>query len=230
MELREAIMRRHSVRGYLDKPVSQETIRDVLELAVRAVSGENCQPWEFFVVAGDKLEELKEYNMTALRENFPVDRAYAEVPEGIFKNRSRTIGKALLGSMGIARENRERRNWWGEREYRFFDAPVVIFLLMDESLDETAYRLDMGCVTQNITLAAMGKGLGTCVEDQAVTYQKGARKILGIPENKRFVTGISIGYPDEEFRANHVISMREPVDHITTWCGFEFSDTLSGSE
>lgn len=64
-------------------------------------------------------------------------------------------------------------------------------------------------MTQNITLAAMEKGLGICVEDQAVSYQKGARKILGIPENKRFVTGISItlGYPDEEFCANHVISI-----------------------
>ncbi|MCI9176491.1 MAG: nitroreductase [Lachnospiraceae bacterium] len=221
MELKEAIMKRCSVRGYLDKPVSQETIREVLKLAVRAVSGENCQPWEFFVAAGDKLEELKEYNMTALRERFPVDRVDAGVPEGIFKTRSRTVGKALLGAMEIARENREGRNWWGERGYRFFDAPAVIFLLMDESLEETAYRLDMGCVAQNITLAAMEKGLGTCVEDQAVTYQKGARKILGIPENKRFVVGISIGYPDEEFPANHVISEREPVDNITTWCGFE---------
>lgn len=62
-------------------------------------------------------------------------------------------------------------------------------------------------MTQNITLAALEKGLGICVEDQAVSYQKGARKILGIPENMRFVTGISIGYPDEEFCANHVISI-----------------------
>lgn len=219
MEVREAITKRRSIRGYLDTPVSREVIREVLELAVRAVSGVNSQPWEFYVVAGDKLERLKEYNMAASRRRDPEDRMDPDVPDGIYKDRSRAIGKALLGAMGITREDKERRAWWGERGFCFFDAPAVIFLLMDDSLEETAYRLDMGCVAQNITLAAMEKGLGTCVADQAVTYQKGAREILGIPENKRFVIGISIGYPDEGFAANQVVSQREPVDNITTWCG-----------
>lgn len=219
MELKEAVMKRRSIRGYLDTPVSREVIREVLELAVHAVSGVNSQPWEFYVVAGDKLEELKAYNTAAFRRRDAEDRADPEVPDGIYRDRSRAIGKALLGAMGITREDKEKRAWWGERGFRFFDAPAVIFLLMDDSLEETAYRLDMGCVTQNITLAAMEKGLGTCVADQAVTYQKGAREILGIPENKRFVVGISIGYPDNGFAANQVVSEREPVEDITVWCG-----------
>ncbi len=123
--------------------------------------------------------------------------------------------------MDIKREDREMRIWWGERGYRFFDAPVVIYLLMDRSLDETAYRFDMGCVAQNICLAAVERGLGSCVEDQAITYTKGARGILGIPEEKRFVVGIAIGYPDNDFAANHVVSPREEIDSITKWCGFE---------
>ena len=46
------------------------------------------------------------------------------------------------------------------------------------------------------------------------------RRNLHIPENKRIVCGIAIGYPDWEFPANQVISTRVPVDEITTWCGF----------
>lgn len=221
MELKDAINQRRSIRGYLDTPVSKEVIREVLELAVRAVSGVNSQPWEFYVATGHKLDKIKEYNMQALRSHAPEDRVDPKVPDGVYRDRSRAIGKALLGAMKITREDKEGRAWWGERGFRFFDAPAVIFLLMDDALEEAAYRLDMGCVAQNITLAAMEKGLGTCVADQAVTYQKSARKILGIPENKRFVVGISIGYPDEGFAANQVASKREPVDHITTWCGFE---------
>lgn len=51
-------------------------------------------------------------------------------------------------------------------------------------------------------------------------YQETLRRNLHIPENKRIVCGIAIGYPDWEFPANQVISTRVPVDEITTWCGF----------
>ena len=91
---------------------------------------------------------------------------------------------------------------------------------MDQMLDNTTFRLDMGCVIQNICTAAMEFGLGTCVEHQAVMYQETLRRNLHIPENKRIVCGIAIGYPDWEFPANQVISTRVPVDEITTWCGF----------
>ena len=220
MELRDAINERHSIRGYKDIPVSKKLICEILELATRAISAVNSQPWEFIVVTGKELDEIKAYNMNALHSNFPEDREDTNVPKGVYQDRRRTIGKALLGAMNIKRENKEERIWWRERGYRFFDAPAVIFLLMDESLDETAYRFDMGCVAQNVTLVAVEKGLGTCVSDQAITYQKGLREILGIPEEKRFVVGICIGYPDKDFAANQVISEREPIENITVWHGF----------
>ena len=219
MELKQVIMERHSVRGYTDQPVSKDLIREILELACRAVSGVNCQPWEFAVAAGEPLERLKEYNIQALRSGIEPDQVFADLPDVKYLNRSRTIGKALLGAMGIGREDKEGRVWWSERGYRFFDAPAVIFILMDDRMDD-AFFLDIGCVTQNIILAAHDRGLGTCVEEQAVVYQKGAREILGIPENKRFVIGISIGYEDPEFPANAVRSEREEIDSITGWCGF----------
>ena len=78
----------------------------------------------------------------------------------------------------------------------------------------------MGCLAQNICLAAVEYGLGTCVEDQAITYQKAARELLNSPNNKRFVVGTAIGYPDPEFKVNGVVSTREDVDTLATWCGF----------
>lgn len=221
MELREAINGRRSIRGYTSQPVARETLQKVLKLATRAISGVNCQPWEFVIATGAVLDAIKERNIEMLHNGEPEDRIDPGIPGGSYQERSRTIGKALLGAMNIMREDKEGRVWWGERGYRFFDAPAVIFLLMDEALDETAYRFDMGCVTQNICLAALEQGLGTCVEDQAVTYQKGARELLNIPESKRFVIGIAIGYPDKEFGANNVVSTREDIDQITTWHGFE---------
>lgn len=221
MELREAINGRRSIRGFTSQPVARETLREVLTLATRAVSGVNSQPWEFAIATGAVLDALKKRNMEMRHNGVPEEHLDPGIPGSPYLERSRAIGWALLGAMNITFEDKERRVWWGERGYRFFDAPAVIFLLMDESLNETAYRFDMGCVAQNICLAALEQGLGTCVEEQAITYQKGIRELLNIPESKRFVIGIAIGYPDKEFAANNVVSTREDIDKITSWHGFE---------
>ena len=81
--------------------------------------------------------------------------------------------------------------------------------------------MDVGAVMQNICLAALNYGLGTCIEDQGVMYPDVVRKFADISESKRIIIAIAIGYPNWDFPANRVESTREPVESITTWCGFE---------
>lgn len=219
MELIKAINERKSIRGFKPDPVSKDILMDIMKLATRSVSSVNSQPWEFAVITGHILDEIRKDNMDYVINNLPFDSP--DVPiEGIYRERRIGLAKQLFKSMDIAREDRERRSWWEQRGFRFFDAPVAIIIYMDKSMDETTFRFDMGCVAQNICLAAMEFGLGTCVEDQAIMYQRGLRKYLSIPETKRFVTGIAIGYPDWDFPANNVISLREDVDNVTSWYGF----------
>ena len=218
MELKEAILTRRSIRGYLPDPVPQEVLRDVLKLATRAVSGQNVQPWEFVVLTGDALKAVAAENIVDLENDRDPD--YPDPPlaeEGL--DRARFIGRQLFTSMNIERGDKERRNWWLQRGFRFFDAPAVILLTIDKKW-ASDYRFDIGCVAQSICLAAMEYGLGTCVESQAVTYQRGVRELMGIPDSKEFVYGIAIGYPDPEFPANAVITPREEVDNVTHWYGF----------
>ena len=108
-----------------------------------------------------------------------------------------------------------------ERGFRHFDAPVSIIILTDRSLAESAPLLDLGGVMQSICLAAWGHGLGTCIEDQSVMYPEVLRKAANIPDTKRIIIGIALGYLDWDFPANRVESTRVPVDSITTWCGFD---------
>ena len=221
MELREAIQGRRSIRGFdTTRPVPREILEEILRLAVRAPSGENAQPWEFHVVTGAVLDAIRASNTAYYEADAPVSRVEAPVPDGIYRERGREVGKLLLTSMGIARDDRERRHWWRGRGYRFFDAPAAILICMDACLDETAYRLDIGCAAQTICLAAMDYGLGTCIEDQALTYQEGARKYLHLPEDRILACGIAVGYPNPAFAANHVRSPRADIGEITTWHGF----------
>ena len=220
MELKQAINERHSVRSFQKKPVSRQTLEQVLTLATRAISANNVQPWEILVVTGDVLDQLREMNLEDMRGNVPTDYDSAR-PGEPYSTRAKTIGKALFTAMGIEREDREKRAWWGSRGFRFFDAPAAVLLCMDKALGTMNYRFDMGCLTQNICLAAMEYGLGTCVADQAIRYQRGIRQLLHVPESKVMVTGIAIGYPDDTFPANQVISQREPLSSVSTWYGFE---------
>jgi nitroreductase len=122
--------------------------------------------------------------------------------------------------MDIPREDREKREEWMERGFRYFDAPAAIIITTDRSLTEGAPLLDIGAVLQNICLAALSFGLGTCIEDQGVLYPEVIRKYADIPDSKQLIMAIAIGYPDWDFPANSLESTREPVESITTWRGF----------
>lgn len=219
MELKEAILGRRSIRGYLQEPVSQETMHGVLELATRAVSALNMQPWELTVVTGAPLDAIRERNIEDLRAGVPFD-----VPEpefgGAYRTRRVAIAKQLFKAMDIQREDKARRTWWLERGFRFFDAPVLVLILEDTTVDPLVSRLDIGCLTQNLCYAAMAYGLGTCVQSQEVMLQRGIREVLSLPEDRRPAVGIALGYPDPGFPANQVVSTREDVAQITQWVGF----------
>ena len=220
MELKDAIRERRSIRGFKDEPVSKETLEEVLKLATRAVSALNSQPWEFIVLTGDVMKKIAAENIDCFLSGAEED---IEDPVMADEKRQRMIGvaKQLFAAMEIAREDKEKRLWWTQRGFRFFDAPAAILICVDENCDEVFHRFDVGAVTQNITLAAMEYGLGTCVELQAVNYQRGIKKYLDIPEGKKFIIGVAIGYPDWDFPANNVISEREDIANNTRWFGFE---------
>lgn len=220
MELKDAILERKSIRGYLDKPIPKEVLEDVLRLGTRAVSALNSQPWEFIVLTGDIMKKIGADNADCYVTGVPEDISDPPL-DGIYRRRMIDIAKQLFAEMDIARENTEKREWWTQRGFRFFDAPAVILVMTDDSLEDAPTNFDLGAVVQNITLAAMEYGLGTCVEQQAVNYLRGIRKYLDIPEGKRFVVGIAIGYEDPDFPANRVVSQRADLADNTTWYGFE---------
>ncbi|TFG38390.1 MAG: nitroreductase, partial [Syntrophobacterales bacterium] len=140
--------------------------------------------------------------------------------DSIYRQRQIGLGKQLFKLMDIPREDREKREEWMERGFRYFDAPAAIIITTDRSLTEGAPLLDIGAVLQNICLAALSFGLGTCIEDQGVLYPEVVRKYADIPDSKQLIMAIAIGYPDWDFPANSLESTREPVESITTWRGF----------
>jgi nitroreductase len=103
---------------------------------------------------------------------------------------------------------------------RFYDAPVVIVLLVDRSLDVRGTLIDIGALLQNICLAALKYELGTCIADAGIQYPQAMRDHTDIPASKQILMTVSIGYPNWDFPANKLASTREPAENLTTWYGF----------
>jgi len=141
--------------------------------------------------------------------------------EGVYRQRQVDLAIQIFQLMGIAREDKAKRAEWMKRGFRFFDAPAAFILSVDKALKPWWELFDFGAISQTICLAALTCGLGTCIEDQGVMYPEVIRKYTGIPESKRIIICIPIGYPDWDFPANRLESKREPVEAIATWYGFD---------
>jgi len=222
MDVLDAIQERKSVRGFKPDPISKEILQKVLALGTRSPSAENGQPWEITVVTGEALDNIRRENICKLNAKELFDpEVQMHIHAGVYKQRHMVLAAQLYGLMDIAREDMEKRIAWVQRGFRFYDAPAAIILTSSGSLDESPTQFDLGCLTQTICLAALGYGLGTCITGQGVLYPEVARKFCGIPDSERIVMAIAIGYPDTEFPANALESIREPLENITTWLGFD---------
>lgn len=224
MNIIEAIRTRKSIRDFTADPVPQHILRKIIEVAVRAPSAENSQPWEFTIVAGDILDTIRKANIEKLKSRaLPhPDLAAEGLPrDSVYRRRQIEIAKQLFGLMDIPREDLEKRDRWMELGFRYFNAPAAIIISVDRSLSYPRPIFDIGSATQNICLAALNYGLGTCIANQGITYPEVLHEFAKIPESKRIVISIAIGYPNWDFPANKVVSDREPMENITTWVGFE---------
>jgi len=223
MDVVEAIKNRKSIRCFKSDPVPKEVIGEILEIAGRAPSAMNTQPWEFMVLAGELLENIRKANLENLYSGVPRQPEHTVVGwqrGSIYWDRQVGLAKQIFTLMDIQREDKEKRAQWSERGFRYFDAPAAILLLTDKALSADGPLLDLGAVMQTICLTALNYDLGTCIEDQGTGFPETLRRFAPIPDSKRIIISIAIGYPDWGFTGNKLETIRQPVENYVTWCGF----------
>jgi nitroreductase len=222
LDVLKALQTRKSIRGYKPDPVPKEIIAKVLEVATRAPSALNTQPWQITVISGKVLDEIRQENIKALSVGTGSAQEIIRKPfEGIYRKRQVDLAIQIFQLMSIARDDKEKRAQWMMRGFRYFDAPAAIVLSLDKSMDSTLALCDIGILCQSICLAALEFGLGTCIEDQGILFPDILRKLAGIPEFNLPIMGLAIGYPDWDFPANKLVTPREALNNNTKWYGFE---------
>ena len=220
-----AITSRHSMRAFLDKPVEQTLIEELLSVASRAPSGTNTQPWKVYALSGTELKGLSRavqlvFNDPELMKATGEEYAYYPTKwQSPYIDRRRKVGWDLYGLLGIGKTDKERMHLQHGRNYDFFDAPVGLMFTIDRVMQQGSW-LDYGMFLQTIMIAARARGLHTCPQAAFTGFHKTITHFLGCSESEMLVCGMSLGYADPAAIENSLVTEREPVKGFTQFRGF----------
>ncbi len=221
-----AITSRMSVRAFTDQPVDRATIEHILQVASRAPSGTNCQPWRVYVLQGAKRAQVVEQVCTAhdaIRANPALAAEYVEeydyYPQkwvSPYIDRRRENGWGLYGLLGIGKADKDKMHAQHQRNFKFFDAPVGLMFTVDRVMGRGSL-VDYGAFLQNIMVAARGHGLHTCPQAAWNGFAKIILPHLGAGPDEMLVCGMALGFADEAALVNTFHTPRVPLQDFTTW-------------
>jgi nitroreductase len=211
-----AITSRRCVRAYLPTAVPRQTLEHLLELAARAPSGTNTQPWRVYVLTGAAKQALTRDIRAAFDD--PQERArhteeYAYYPQewrSPYVDRRRKLGWDLYALLGIGKADKQRMHEQHARNYDFFGAPVGMIFTIDRVMQQGSW-LDYGTFLQNLMVAARAQGLDTCPQAAFTQFHRIIARHLQLPDNEMVVCGMSLGHADPDAPENALVTEREPV-------------------
>ena len=222
----QAIESRRSTRAFTKEPVSKEQILRLLNLAARAPSGSNTQPWKVYVLEGQVRQDLCQkvcaaYDSIALNPELAKEYqpGYSYYPSQWFSpyiDRRRENGWGLYGLLGITKGDKDKMHAQHRKNFEAFGAPVCLFFTIDKELGRGS-MLDYGMFLQNIMVAARGEGLDTCPQAAWNDYAKIILPAIGAKENEMLVCGMALGYADKNALVNTFHTPRVAAEEFTTW-------------
>jgi nitroreductase len=221
MELHDAVRGRRSIRKFRPDPIPRTVLEELLETARWAPSWGNTQPWEIHVITGEPLDAFRKANVASmaaaepLRTDVPMPETWPEK----LKARYMGVGKSVVTSLGLAREDKEGRLRHQLNMGAVFGAPCLLVVTVPRDVLVEYAMLDAGLILQTLALAAHDRGLGTCIMASSVHYADHLRRHGQIPEERRIIMGAALGYPETEAPVNRFERQRAAVADFVRWAG-----------
>jgi nitroreductase len=221
-----AMTSRMSARAFTQQPVPRALIEEILQVASRAPSGTNTQPWKVYVLQGQSRDSLVEKVCAAheaMSHNPELAKNYQEQYDyypakwvSPFIDRRRENGWSLYGLLGIGKGDKEKMHLQHQRNFKFFDAPVGLMFTLDPVMGRGS-MFDYGMFVQNIMLAARARGLHTCPQAAWNHFHSIILPHIGAGEGELLVCGMALGYADDSDKVNTFVTPRVPVSEFTHW-------------
>ena len=225
MDVFEAIDSRIACRRFLDKPVDPNIVRKLIEGAARAASSSNLQPWNVWAVTGGPLKEIKRQAVEAIegRDWRTLETEYLEMPESLWEpylSRRFVLGAQLYGSLGINRDDKAGRLEFIKQQFRFFNAPVGLFITINRGLGPGQWA-DLGGYVSTLALLARGYGLDSCPQVMWIRVHKIVGAIVKLPPEQMLYCGMGIGYGDRSHPLNSFRTHRAELHEFCKFLGFD---------
>ncbi len=223
MDVSQAVAQRISTRAFLPDPLPEAEIRDWLEQAQRAPSGGNTQPWRTIVVTGDARDAVISMAAPVLAANpkgQPTDRPI--YPKDLWEPheaRRRKVGEMMYETLGIPREDRAARIAWFANNFRFFDAPVAAFFVIDERMGHGQWG-HTGMYLQTLALLAEERGWGTCMQECWGMLRPALKEHFKLADTEMVWCAMAVGKPDPAHPVNSLRAERAPLEEIAELHGF----------
>src|SRR5580698_6832697 len=225
MDVFEAVKSRIACRRFLDKPVDQKIVRDLIEKAARAASGGNLQAWQVYALTGEPLAELKQRAAEHIASHDPRHDAaeYPIYPEKMwepYKARREEHGVQLYGALKIGRDDAEGRLGQYKRNFEFFNAPVALFIAIERKLGPGQWA-DLGGYIHALMFLARGYGLDTCPQESWARMYRLVGEFVKMPLEQMLFCAVAVGYGDHAHAANSFRSPRAELGEFCKFFGFE---------
>ena len=217
----DAITSRRSVRKFLPRPVEVSQIEQILDVAARAPSGHNTQPWHVHLVMGEALSSLSKALMDAFAQPDAMKLHVAEFDsypsrwQSPYLERRRKVGGDMYGLLAIPRGDTAAMQAQAGENFTFFGAPVGLFFTVERVMMPGS-ALDVGMFIQNVMTAARARELDTCAQAALAMFHRIVSPQLGIPPEHMLVCGMSLGWADQEAPINRLVTERVPVRGFAT--------------
>ena len=225
MDIFEAVNSRMACRWFLDKPVKPKTVKELIERASRSASDGNMQPWNIYALTGGALSEFKR-KVAAFLENNDLSQLETEfpiIPDNLkepYLSRKFRQGEQLYGALSIDRDDAAARLEQRLRGYRFFNAPVGLFVTIDRNLGPSQWA-DLGGYINTLAILARGYGLDSCPQLSWIRLHKVISEYLKLPAEQMLYCGMGIGYRDPNNPVNQYRSERADLSEFCTFLGFD---------
>jgi nitroreductase len=216
MKVSEAVESRQSIREYLEKPVDNNIIKEILEKSARAANGGNLQPWKICVI---NKESMKDFLKQQSEWTEPETSAYDIYPPKLkepYRTSRYELGEQMYSLLGIEREDKEGRFMQVLRNFEFFGAPAAIFCFVDKQMGPPQWS-DLGMFLQTFMLLAQEAGLDTCAQEAWSMKQESVSDFFKVDSETMVFCGMAIGYKDTDATINQLRSERRPIDDWATF-------------
>ena len=210
MNVTDAVLSRSSIRSFLNKPVSDELLKALLEKSSRAASGGNLQPWKIFVINNSSMKDFLDFQEGWTEPEVPAYDIYPPKLKEPYRTSRFELGEQMYELLGIGREDKDARITQVMKNFKFFGAPCAFFCFVDRQMGPPQWS-DLGMFLQTFMLLAKEAGLDTCAQEAWSMKHDSVSKFVKADDTDMLFCGMAIGYRDDTASVNSLESERRPL-------------------